>query len=80
MPRYIVRYIVYHEMLHAFLGVGVSPTGRRQVHTREFKTMEKAYPEFDRSVAWIENSRNLSRLLKPLHAPRGLLTPSALWD
>lgn len=80
VPRYIVRYIVFHEMLHAYLGVGVSPSGRRQIHTPEFNALEAAYPDYERSVAWIENSRNLSRLLKPLHAAPGPLAPTPLWD
>ncbi len=64
VPEFFVRYIVFHEMLHAFLGISESSSGRRQIHTREFRTREKAYPEYARALAWQEKSANLTRLLK----------------
>lgn len=63
VPKFFVRYIVFHEMLHAHLGVSESPTGRRRVHTREFNGLERQYPDFDRAVAWMDDPRNLRRLL-----------------
>jgi hypothetical protein len=63
VPRYFVRYIVYHEMLHAFLGVGRSESGRRQIHPREYKKREAAYPDYERAVAWQRDPENLNRFL-----------------
>lgn len=63
VPRYFVRYIVFHEMLHAHLGIEHTPSGRRRVHTPEFKRIEAEYPDFDRSVEWQADRQNLSRLL-----------------
>lgn len=63
VPRYFVRYIVFHEMLHAHLGVSETPSGRRSIHPPRFKGIEKAYPDYARAVAWIEDSKNLRRLL-----------------
>ena len=64
VPRYFVRYIVFHEMLHAHLGIAESESGRRSIHPPEFKRMERAYPDYERAVAWIENPKNMQRLLR----------------
>ncbi len=63
VPHYVVRYIVFHEMLHADLGAEESPSGRRRVHTPEFNRIERTYPEFERANEWIESPRNLRKLL-----------------
>ncbi len=65
VPRYFVRYIVFHEMLHAHLGIAESESGRRSIHPPEFKRMERAYPDYERAVAWMENPENMRRLLRP---------------
>lgn len=65
VPEYFVRYIVFHEMLHAHLGIEIGPGGRRRIHTREFNARERAYPDFARAVAWQDDPANLSRLLRP---------------
>ena len=65
VPDFFVRYIVFHEMLHAHLGIEVAPSGRRCIHTREFNRRERAYPGYARAIAWNENPANLRRLLRP---------------
>lgn len=64
VPQYIVRYIVFHEMLHAMLGVEESPNGRRRLHPPRFRKMEQAYPDYERAAAWIDTPGNLRRLLR----------------
>lgn len=64
VPEYFVRYIVFHEMLHAHLGIEESETGRRRMHTAEFKHIERAYPDFARAEAWQAKASNLRRLLR----------------
>lgn len=64
VPAYFVRYIVFHEMLHAFLGIVEHESGRRSVHSREFRELEQAYPDFERADAWAASPRNLGRLLR----------------
>jgi len=64
VPRYFVRYIVFHEMLHAYVGVSRSPSGRRRVHPPEFKLLEQAYPDYERAVAWQNDPTNINRLLR----------------
>ena len=64
VPAFFVRYIVYHEMLHAHLGIEESETGRRRIHTAEFKRIERTYPDFARAEAWQSKASNLRRLLR----------------
>jgi hypothetical protein len=64
VPPYFVRYIVFHEMLHAVLGVEEPPEGRRRVHTREFRAREKKCADYNRAVAWQKDFANLKKLLK----------------
>ncbi len=64
VPAFFVRYIVFHEMLHAYLGVKKSPSGRRRIHPPEFKCMERAYPDFARALAWQSDPAHLRRLLR----------------
>ncbi|MFC1582626.1 hypothetical protein ACFL4W_03700 [Planctomycetota bacterium] len=47
VPRFFVKYIVFHEMLHA-----VEKGGRGYHHTRAFKKREKAYYDYTRAVQW----------------------------
>ncbi len=63
VPEWVVRSVVHHEMLHAFLGVGEGPTGRRRVHPPEFRRLERAHPDYARAAAWLEEPKNLKRLL-----------------
>ena len=45
-PRYLVEYVVYHEMLH--IRYPVERRGqRRVVHSREFREAEKKFPQYE---------------------------------
>jgi hypothetical protein len=63
VPEFFVRYIVFHEMLHADLGIADGENGRRRIHTPEFKLRERAYPDYARAIAWQDEPRNLAYLL-----------------
>ena len=52
IPRYMVEFVMYHEMLHEILGADVSPNGRRRVHTQRFRELEKAFPEYKKAMAF----------------------------
>ncbi len=60
VPRFYVRWIIFHEMLHEILGVK-SEGGRRQVHPPEFVALEESYPDYAQCMAWQRG--NLKRLL-----------------
>lgn len=52
VPRYVVEYVMYHEMLH--LRFPEQRTGsRRCVHTEEFRRAEREYPQFQAANEWI---------------------------
>lgn len=59
VPRYIVEYVVFHEMLHI-----AHPTkhinGRRYNHTPAFRRDERKFAQYDDAEAWIE--RNVQKL------------------
>lgn len=61
VPRFVVEYVVYHEMLHI-----KHPTkyinGRRYNHTPSFKRDEQEFAFFEDAENWIE--RNAQRLKK----------------
>ena len=59
-PDYVLRFVVFHEMLHALLGAEESG-GRRRFHGPQFKKLEVEHPDHDRAEEWIE--RNTERLL-----------------
>ncbi|HOC72414.1 MAG TPA: hypothetical protein PKL54_06330 [Candidatus Hydrogenedentes bacterium] len=63
VPEWVVRSVVHHEMLHAVLGVAEGPTGRRRVHPPEFRRLEREHPDYARAAAWLEEPKNLKRLL-----------------
>jgi predicted metal-dependent hydrolase len=51
VPRYYVRAVVFHEMLHQVVPV-VERRGRRVVHSAEFRRRERAHPDYERARAW----------------------------
>jgi Zn-dependent peptidase ImmA (M78 family) len=52
VPEFVVRFIVYHEMLHAIFGEKSSTPSRRH-HPPEFQRAEKAYPDYDRAKKFL---------------------------
>jgi len=55
VPRYYIAFVVYHEMLHA--AIGISRVGnKRSVHSREFRRREKHFKDWERAIAWERGS------------------------
>ena len=53
VPRFVVEYLMFHEMLHTQFPV--EPNGhRRLVHSREFRNAEKQFPEYPRAIRWLK--------------------------
>ena len=55
VPRFVVEYIVFHEMLHIHHPT-VHHNGRRYNHTPAFRRDEKSFPHFQAAEDWIERS------------------------
>jgi hypothetical protein len=64
VPYFFIRYVVFHEMLHAHLGILDGPGGRRSIHHGDFQIRERTYKDYPAAVAWLEDPRNLARLLR----------------
>ena len=61
VPRFVVEYIVYHEMLHIHHPT-VHHNGRRYNHTPAFRRDERRFPRYREAEDWIERSvRKLKR-------------------
>jgi predicted metal-dependent hydrolase len=52
VPRYVLEYIVYHEMLHLKHPVKLRGS-RRCVHSAEFQAEEKLFPRVDQANAFL---------------------------
>lgn len=64
VPRYVVEFVVFHEMLHIFHPAKIQ-NGRRYHHTPVFRRDEKKFAFYEESENWIEsNSRFLKRKAK----------------
>ncbi len=62
VPEWFLEYVIYHEMLHAVVPDEIYPSGRRKVHTKEFRQKEGRYRNFARAQRW--EAQNLGRLLR----------------
>ena len=62
VPNWFLEYVVYHEMLHAFVPDEYTPGGRRMVHTEAFVAREKKFPHYRKSKRW--EDENLARFLQ----------------
>lgn len=62
VPEWFVEYVIFHEMLHAVVQDEIYPSGRRKVHTEEFKEKEQKYRNYRRAQRW--EAQNLTRFLR----------------
>jgi hypothetical protein len=64
VPRYVVEYVIYHEMLH-ILHPTTHRNGRRYNHTPAFRRDERKFAFYTEAEEWIaRNVRNLKRNAK----------------
>lgn len=63
VPRHFVELVVFHEMLHQLIPPRVDASGRRTVHSREFRAAERRLPGYERARAW--EKANIQLLLRP---------------
>lgn len=61
VPRYVVAFVVYHEMLHHVMPA-TRANGRRALHPPEFLERERLFRNFERATAW--EKRQIARLLR----------------
>jgi hypothetical protein len=54
VPPYVVSYVLYHEMLHAYLGEEQSGNSRR-IHHRRFREAEKRFRYYSEAKSFIRD-------------------------
>jgi hypothetical protein len=62
VPQWYLEYVVFHEMLHAFVPDRYDSAGRRIVHHAGFLERERRFRHYRRSIAW--ERENLGRFLR----------------
>lgn len=62
VPRVFLDYIVYHEMLHAALGIRALSNGRRDIHSARFREEEREFRFYQWALRW--ERANLWRFLR----------------
>jgi predicted metal-dependent hydrolase len=62
VPAWFLEYVIYHEMLHAFIPDEFDSSGRRIVHTERFRKRERRFRFFRRARLW--EGENLVRFLR----------------
>jgi hypothetical protein len=75
VPSWFVRYVLFHELLHAELAEPCYEGKRAQHHGREFRRREQAYPGTAKALAW--QDANLSALLRSARTDKEMPLPKA---
>ncbi len=57
-PSYVIRFIIYHEMLHCVCPPYVDEKGIHRIHHKEFKAREKEFKDFSIAIKWIQQHRH----------------------
>ena len=69
VPASFVRYVLFHEVLHAELAEPCSERSKRTVHhSAEFRRRESAYPGYQAAMRW--QARHLSALIRSARSGR----------
>jgi hypothetical protein len=62
VPAWFLEYVIYHEMLHAFVPDKYDSAGRRIIHHATFNRRERKFHFYRRAKRWEDD--NLARLLR----------------
>ncbi len=73
VPRSFVRYVVFHELLHAALNESCENTKRAVYHGLEFRRLEQAYPGTAGALAW--QKRHLTALIHSARSGKAMGIP-----
>ena len=74
VPRWFVRYVLFHELLHARLNEPCRSEGRAQHHGPAFRAHERAYPGTAPALSWQED--NLPALLRSVRSGKPMPVPA----
>lgn len=73
VPIWFVRFVLYHELLHAGLPIERSRTGRVLHHGPGFRSREADYPDAARAQVW--EKENLPKLLRSARTGKAIKVP-----
>ncbi len=54
IPACVLDYLMYHELLHKFLGIGQGRDGRRCLHGREFHELERRFRFYEEARQYLK--------------------------
>lgn len=55
-PEYVIKFIIYHEMIHHVSPSYYDDKGVHRIHSKEFKELEKKFRDYSISQAWIKRN------------------------
>lgn len=61
VPRYVLEFVVYHELLHGLLDVD-DGLARRVRHSSEFRRREQAFARYEEAQAWLSKIARRRRI------------------
>jgi hypothetical protein len=76
VPLAFTHFVVYHEMLHAALGVREGPGGRCIHHGADFRERERAFPLYAEAIRW--ERENLDKILTLASGRKRRWTPGGV--
>lgn len=53
VPSYVIEYVIYHEMVHAVCPPFTYESGRKCIHTKDFKELESVFEHFEEARDWL---------------------------
>lgn len=57
IPEYIIKFVVYHEMLHYVCPAYRDDRGFQRIHSKEFKVKEKEFYQYHLAQKWMKENR-----------------------
>jgi len=54
VPRYVLDYVMYHELLRIKHGIGYSE-GKRRAHTKAFREDERKFARYNQARDWLRS-------------------------
>lgn len=76
VPDWLVRYVLFHELLHAAIPSERDTGGRIRHHGPQFRARERAYEDYERALEW--ERLHLGKLLRSARAGTPLRRRSPL--
>lgn len=58
IPEFFLKFILYHEMLHAVIPGHIDERGRFCIHGKAFKERERQFGQYAEAIAWEKKNKN----------------------